>query len=105
MLWTIPEEPHHGRVGVTLTTTGLPRLVHRHSELAAAVLLGVAKVVVGFARARRQGAPAGEEDANDAGGASRSQRRAGEENRRCGFMKRGGARCRIVRGSIEIEGK
>ena len=46
---------------------------------ATTVLLGVAKLAVSFARARRQGAPAGEEDANDAGGASWS-RAPGEED-------------------------
>ena len=34
---------------------------------ATTVLLGVDRVTVGLARARRQGAPAGEEDADDAG--------------------------------------
>ena len=55
------------------------------------VLLGVARVEVGFARARRQNAPAGEEDADDAGAGRKGRHGAarGAMMHVAWFMKRG----------------
>ena len=50
-----PEEPLFSHVYDVLSELGLPRLVRRHPEILTSVLLGVAKVVMGFIQAQRQG--------------------------------------------------
>ena len=51
-----PEEPLFHHVYEVLSALGLPRLVRRHPEtLTTSVLLGLAKVVIEFIKAQRQG--------------------------------------------------
>jgi hypothetical protein len=50
-----PEEPLFSHLSNTLAELGLPRLVRRHPEILTSVLLGVAKLVVQYTKAQRQG--------------------------------------------------
>jgi len=50
-----PEEPMFSHLCTTLAELGLPRLVRRHPEILTSVLLGVAKLVVEYTKAQRQG--------------------------------------------------
>ena len=50
-----PEEPLFSHLCTTLAELGLPRLVRRHPEILTSVLLGVAKLVNEYTKARRQG--------------------------------------------------
>ena len=50
-----PEEPLFSHLCNTLADLGLPRLVRRHPEILTSVLLGVAKLVVEYTKAQRQG--------------------------------------------------
>ena len=50
-----PEEPLFSYLCNTLAELGLPRLVRRHPEILTSVLLGVAKLVVEYTKAQRQG--------------------------------------------------
>jgi len=50
-----PEEPLFSHLSNTLAELGLPRLVRRHPEILTSVLLGVAKLVVQYSKAQRQG--------------------------------------------------
>ncbi len=50
-----PEEPLFSHLCNTLAELGLPRLVRRHPEILTSVLLGVAKLVVEYTKAQRQG--------------------------------------------------
>ena len=52
---TWPEDPLFERVCEALSELGLPRLVRRHPEITASVLLGVAKAAVRFMQAQRRG--------------------------------------------------
>lgn len=60
-----PEEPLFTQVFAILSKMGLPRLVSRHPEIMASVLLGVAKIVVEFIIAQRRGKVVIAEDTMD----------------------------------------
>lgn len=50
-----PKEPLFGHVYDILSELGMPRLVRRHPEILTSVLLGVAKFVIEFIKAQKQG--------------------------------------------------